>query len=355
MQGSKWMGMALVSGLCIIGSGWADWGEVEPVKGNAGRSGKAKETTGITKENAEIIDCWIDPEDKWFFKEPKPCDEDFDWWNKPFFCVMDCGEWWGEWLPEGRLFTPFIADPHQVTYSVGWRFDDQVLARNVIPVSYGDAIPFYRFYNVWPWCGQLQIELEGALWAVFDPLHESSPLINADYYIGVPISYALGPWQFRLRGFHISSHIGDEFLLNHPDFHRRNPSAEFLDFFVSHDLTDEIRIYAGIGYIIHQDNSFHCKPFYADIGGEIHLWSLGFSDSSQRVYGAPVFAMFARYRGDNRRHVDMTYALGYEFGKMCGNERKVRALIEYHDGYSVEGQFSHRATNYLQILLTYGF
>jgi hypothetical protein len=212
------------------------------------------------------------------------------------------------------------------------------------------------FYNVWPWCGQLQIELEGALWAVFDPLHDSSPLINADYYIGVPISYGFGCWQFRLRGYHISSHIGDEFLLKHPNFHRKNPSAEYLDFFVAHDLTDEIRLYAGLGVIVHQDNSFHSEPFYADVGGEIRLYSIGFADNCQRVFGVPVFAIYARYRGDFHKHVDITYALGYEFGKICSmNERKVRALFEYHDGYSVEGQFAHCPSNYFQILLTYGF
>lgn len=287
---------------------------------------------------------------------PDCCRRD-SWWNKPLFCVTECCEpVWGEWFVEAPpLMRPFIADPRQVTYSAGWRFNDQVLVKNVIPVSFGDSIFLYRWHNVWPWCGELQIELEGAVWAVFDPLHDSSPLINADYYVGVPITYAIDNWQFRLRGYHISSHIGDEFLLNHPFFFRRNPSAEYLDFFVSHDLTNGIRIYGGLGVIMHQDESFRCHRFYADLGGEVRVWGLGFYDECQHLYGVPIFAVYMRHKGDFERHIDMTYALGYELGKTVCLERRVRAYLEYHDGYSVEGQFSKFPTNYFAIRLTYGF
>lgn len=279
------------------------------------------------------------------------------WMDKPIFCSYDSPECvWGEWLPEDPiLFRPFIADPHPMTFSVGWRFNDRVLVKNAIPVSYWDTIPFYRWYNVWPWCGELQIELEGALWAVFDPLHDSSPLIDADYYVGVPITYAIDNWQFRLRGYHISTHIGDEFLLNHPDFHRKNPSAEFLDFSISHDLTRDIRVYGVIGAVLHQDESFRQKRLIAELGTEIRPWGLSFLDECQRIYGVPVLAIHMRHKGCPRRHVDMTYALGYEFGKTCGLQRNLRILMEYHDGNSPDGQFSKYPTNYFQFQLSYGY
>lgn len=283
------------------------------------------------------------------------CDTCF--WDLPIFCTVQCNEpvTFELLVEEPPLMRPFIADPRQVTYSAGWRFDDDSLVQNVIPVSFGDLATLVRFYNVWPWCGELEVGLEGAVWAVFDPLHESSPLINADYYVGVPITYAIDRWQFRLRGYHISSHVGDEFLLNHPFFHRKNPSAEYLDFFISHDLTDSIRVYAGLGYIVHQDNSFRCKRFYADIGGEIRPWGYGFYDEGQCLYGVPFFAIYARHRGEFHNHADVTYALGYELGKTYGLERRMRVYVEYHDGYSLEGQFSHEPTSYLALRITYGF
>lgn len=264
-----------------------------------------------------------------------------------------CG---GVWLPEDPvLFRPFVADPRELDYSIGWRFNDQALVQNVIDVSFGDSIAFYRWCDVWPWAGQLQIELEGGLWAVFDPLHESSPLMNADYYVGVPITYAFGNWSFRLRGYHISSHIGDEFLLDHPGFDRRNPSAESLDFFVSHDLTSEIRLYGGLGVVVHQDESFKCGRFYASCGMELHVSRLGFTDIAQQVYGRPYYGMHFHFQTQQERHVNQTYVMGYEWGKLCGLQRILRVFFEYHDGYSLEGQFARCATNYCSVRCSYGF
>lgn len=263
---------------------------------------------------------------------------------------------YGVWMPEDPpLFRPFMADPRQVCYSVAWRFNDNVLDQNNIPVSYGDSFALYRWLNVGPWCGQLQIELEGGLWAVFDPCCESSPLINADYYVGVPITYAFDKWQFRLRGYHISSHIGDEFLLNHPHFDRRNPSAEYLDFFISHDLTEEIRIFGGLGWVMHQDESFHISPFYSALGFEVRLRRLGFYSAKDVLYGCPILGTYFRGSNDFKNHIDATYVLGYEFGKLCGLYRRLRMFLEYHDGYSVEGQFSEFPTNYFSVRITYGF
>ena len=44
-----------------------------------------------------------------------------------------------------------------------------------------------------------------------------------------------------------------------------------------------------------------------------------------------------------------------EIGKTCGLCRRLRLYLEYHDGYSVEGQWSCRATNYLSVKMQYGF
>ena len=259
-------------------------------------------------------------------------------------------------MPEDApLFRPFMADPRQVTYSAGWRFNDDALTKNIIDVSYGDSFAIYRWLDLGPMHGQLQIDLEGALWAVFNPCYESAPLINADYYVGVPITFSYDAWQFRLRGYHISSHIGDEFLLDHPHFVRKNPSAEYLDFFMSCDLTEEIRIYGGLGWVVAQDPSFKFNPFYSALGAELRLLRWGFLDYKNVIYGCPIFAMHFRQSGDIKNHIDGTYVLGYEFGKLCGLFRRLRIFAEYHDGYSVEGQFCKKPTHYFSVRTTYGF
>ncbi len=207
----------------------------------------------------------------------------------------------------------------------------------------------------WPFNGQLDISLEGGLWAVFAPLQKSSPLINADYFVAVPVTYAFGRWAFRIRGFHISSHLGDEFLIAYPHFKRKNPSAEYVDFFVSNYITDDIRLYGGIGVIAHMDKTFPIGRLYAACGVELHLSELGFVSARNQVYGRPFYGMHFHFQTRNERHLDQTYVLGYEWGKLCGLQRVLRAFIQYHDGYSWEGQFFRCPTKYFSVRVSYGY
>lgn len=253
------------------------------------------------------------------------------------------------------LFKPLLADPRQVWFSVGWRFNDQIFVRNVIDVSYADLFPIYRWWNLF-FCGDaLEIDLEGALWAIFDPLHDSSPLINADYYGGMPITYAYGPLSFRLRLYHISSHLGDEFLLNNPNFNRMNPSAEYIDLFASYQFTPELRIYAGYGYIMQRDISFPFKRNYIEWGAEAYFRRGQFFLAHDCLSGVPYFALHFRARQDNDWHEDGTYVLGYEFRKHSGLCRKLRVFMQYHQGFSCEGQFARQRTDYFSLRASYWY
>ena len=304
--------------------------------------------TGNDQETLEKEDC-LPPslyEDyTWYVTAP---DTDYEYARKH--------KLWGIWLPEGPpAFRPFIADPHQVTAGVAWRFNDQKLGKNLIPVSYGTFVPLFRWIDIWPMRGDLQFEIEGALWAIFDPLHDSSPLIDADYYIGFPLTYLFGNWAFRLRGYHISTHIGDEFLLDHHHFKRLNPSIEVFDFYVSNQFTRDIRLYGGVGWLACQDDSYRVGRFYCQLGAEIRFSKLGYRDYCNRLYGEPFFAMDFYYQTHFKNHINSNYALGYEWGKVSGNRHRLRIFLEYHDGYALEGQFSIYPTHYLSIRTTYGY
>lgn len=273
---------------------------------------------------------------------------------------MDCGNdrdltW--VWLFEAPpLFRPFAADPRARSYGAGWRWNDNAIAKNTIPISFADSFPIIRFYNIGPYNDQIEITLEGGLWGIFDPCDYSAPLINADYFAGFPITYNHGCWTFRLRGYHISSHLGDEFLLYvKPEIDRKNPSAEYVDFFASYEITDEIRLYGGGGVLIHQDPSFRCGSWYAECGMEVRIYQIGFVSSCDLLYVTPFYAMHFRYSPGFKNHLDQTYRVGYEIGKLCGLQRRVRAFLEYHDGYSLEGQFCKQPTNYFSVGLSYGY
>ncbi|MDP1836569.1 MAG: DUF1207 domain-containing protein [Chlamydiales bacterium] len=280
-------------------------------------------------------------------------------YGDPCDCGATCDPCWykhGILMPQCKtLFPQFMADPRAINMSVGWRFNDSVFDKNVIDVSYGQPFPIWRWFNVFCCGDAMEIDLEGALWAIFEPLDDSAPLVNADYYVGFPLTWACGRWSWRLRGYHISSHIGDEYLIEHPGFDRRNPSAQYLDFFLAYQLTEAMRIYWGYGRIFMVDASFPVKRNYFEWGVETYFPYFNWDGYQYCVLGRPFYAMHFRFREDDNYREDATYVLGYELYKMTGLGGKLRGFLEYHKGASLEGQFCRFQTDYLSFRLSYGY
>ena len=265
----------------------------------------------------------------------------------------------GIWFPQmTELFLPLIADPRAATYSLGWRSGDRVCGNKCVGVSLGDDFPIYRWLDVWG--GDLQIGIEAAIWSVFnmDPHPNNvkgaaAELVNTDFYGGIPITYAIGPWSFRLRGFHISGHLGDEYMIDHPNVKRLNPSVEAIDFFVSYQATEAIRLYVGPGVYVNSDPTFPWKPIYFEYGTEARF--LGSKFLKQKLYGTCFIALLWRNLEQLDYNFDGTYRMGYEFSKLQGIGRKFRLYIGYHHGYSLEGQFAKERTHYFEYNMNYGF
>jgi len=261
------------------------------------------------------------------------------------------------WFPQNTvLFAPLVADPRQVSYSIAYRFHDQGTSDRVFGISFGDLFPLVRWRRVGPWGGDLQLDIEAGCFAIFEADEHSTPLLNNDYYLSFPLTYAVKKWSFRLRGWHLSSHLGDEYMENHPEVERLNVSREGIDFFASYQMTCAIRLYGGIGWVIHEDKDFERERGYLEYGTELRL--IGASSCYCGLYGTPFLAMHFRHwkdpidkKYDNNR----TYALGYEWSKLSGVGRKARIFLEYHEGFSLEGQFSRIETEYVSIRLSYGF
>lgn len=280
----------------------------------------------------------------------------------------------GIWFPQmTELFAPLIAAPRQISYTVGWRSGDRVCGNKAVDISLGDDFAVYRWLDVL-WHGDLQIGIEAGIWSVFnmDPNHKNEPgteLVNTDFYCGIPLTYARDKWSFRLRGYHISSHLGDEFLVNHPNFvlvntgpesvrdnpreRRVNPSIEAIDFAVSYQASEGIRLYGFPGAIVHSDESYHWKPMYIEYGTEVRF--LGTKFYKQKLYGTMYIGLHWRNYQELDWNFDGTYRIGYEFSKLQGIGRKFRFYVMYHHGYSLEGQFQKLRTHYMEYNLSYGF
>lgn len=267
----------------------------------------------------------------------------------------------GIWFPQmTELFQPLVADPRQVNYTLGYRAGDHVIGVKTVNIALGDDFPIYRWLNVFCWHGDLQIGIEAGIWSVFnmdpDPDYAGpTELVNTDFYVGIPLTYAVNQWSFRLRGYHISSHLGDEYMVNHAGhFKRVNPSMEAIDFYTSYQATEGIRLYVGPGVIVHSDETYPEKPpLYIQYGTEARFW--GHKFYCQRLFGTFFFAMHIRNMQWLHWDFDGTYRLGYEFSKLAGVGRKLRFYVGFHQGFSLEGQFQKKHTHYFEFNFAYGF
>lgn len=128
-------------------------------------------------------------------------------------------------LPEQAMFAPLLADPRQPRFSMSYqRYEIGDAPFNAASVAFGEYFGLASGFlgkN-----GSSQIGIQGAVFALFKFDGPSNDLVNADYWIGFPLTYRRGRDSYLLRLYHQSSHLGDEFLLGNPGVTRINLSYE---------------------------------------------------------------------------------------------------------------------------------
>ncbi len=260
----------------------------------------------------------------------------------------------GIWFPQNTvLFQPLVADPRQVTNGAALRFNDRVIGKHVGAVFFGDDFIFLRLKDILYWRGDMDLGIEAGIFSTFHLDKPKACMFNTDFYVAALVTYAFDRWSFRFRLWHLSSHIGDEFLIANPGFDRRNLSDEGVDFFASYQWGQAIRLYAGIGDIFDRDKEFPEHPFYLEWGAEIRVF--GGRDCFNKLYFQPFLAMHFRAWEEHHYDLDQNYALGVEWSKIQGIGRRLRLFVEYHNGFSKEGQFCKERCSYIALKTTYGF
>ena len=116
-------------------------------------------------------------------------------------------------------------------------------------------------------------------------------------------------------------------------------------------MNDVLRLFGGIGSIIHSDAEMRLKPFYLEYGFEARAFRHNF----KQLYGQPFLSVHIKNAQEHGFNFDATYALGYEWGKIQGIGRKIRLFAEYHHGFSPDGQFFKKRDEFFSIRLAYGF
>lgn len=235
------------------------------------------------------------------------------------------------YFPTGDVFSPIIADPKQPQFFMSLRTYDATFGNVTVgAVGYGETFGLFRRSSRRSGDG-LQISIAGALFAQFNMDAESHDLVNADYTIGLPVTYRKGKTSGRARLYHQSSHLGDEFLLNNLSQTRVNYSYEAMELLVARDI-QPVRVFVGGEYFVNVDpSSFHRNMFHGgiDYRGPTRILNIG------RLVGGVDWKSFE----ENDWSFSTSIVGGFEFGDPGAGRRHLRLLGEAYFGHAPNGQF----------------
>jgi len=243
-----------------------------------------------------------------------------------------------EVLPRGNLFDPLIADPRWAHFSAAYQYfvDDEEIS-GAGAVSFGETFGLLR--GPASFDGRWQLDFQAAVFGLFDLEAASKDLINADYWVGLPLSYRRGDFSAMFRVYHQSSHLGDEFLLrNRVD--RINLSYEAADLKLSYDIGYGLRAYGGGGVLLHREPS-DLDRLSTQIGLE-YLAPYTLGDGLLR----PVAAVDLQNREESRWASDLSVRAGVQFESPDEISQRLQLMLEYFNGRNPNGQFYDRTLEY---------
>jgi hypothetical protein len=233
-------------------------------------------------------------------------------------------------LKESRL-----ASQHTYIKDQGWSWD-AVLGARIGLLRYGNQDP------VRP--DGFQVDVEASAQPRLD-VPDDVNLISSDFRAGVPLTWGNGPFRTKLAYYHLSSHLGDEFLLANPRYDRLNYSRDCVVLGETIFLTDELRIYGEVAWAFQNDV---CDPWELQFGLDYApVRPTGWS-------GAPFFAV----NGHLRQEVNFggTFVLESGWSWLSDqNSRLLRFGLQYHNGQSPQFSFYQRSEQAVGLGLWYDF
>jgi hypothetical protein len=247
----------------------------------------------------------------------------------------------GKWFCKEPLFeTPIATTTKEVASSASFRnhINNDIAYTGF--VSIGDTVPIYRWFDLFQEGSSFEIGVGGAVWANFDLEDISTDLINADYLFQIPFTYSIKNWSYRFRIYHISSHLGDEFMVRNPDIERKNPSFEAIEYLTSLQYDSKLRLYNGFGLIIGDDPKFTIGKMYTQIGLEYkHPINLSYNGLDFFLF----YAMDFQFWEIHGFKPFISLGPGIEISTPEHNDAKFRIFLNYYNGYK-DGQFFYEPT-----------
>ena len=143
--------------------------------------------------------------------------------------------------PSPAVFPSLLADPKEPEFFATYLWQrSSRLASRLGSVGFGQT---FGVLGTRDW----QLSIAAGVFSQFDLSSSTADLMNTDYLVGLPLAYRRGGTTMRLRLYHQSSHLGDEYMI-HAHAQRVDLSFEAGELLLSRELA-HWRVYGGGEYL----------------------------------------------------------------------------------------------------------
>lgn len=176
---------------------------------------------------------------------------------------------------------------------------------------------------------------------------ESLDVDAVDFKVGVPITWTKGQFQAKLEWYHISSHLGDEFLLKNPGFNRLDYLRDSIVLGGGYFPTPDVRIYADADFAYNTNGG--AEPWHFQFGVDYSPVCI-----SERGKPQPFMAINSLIRQEVNYSGGVNFVAGWQWR---GHEKEslFRAGFQYYAGQSLQLSFLNEYEELFGFGLWYDF
>ena len=244
------------------------------------------------------------------------------------------------WLPDGLLYEPYLAGEKEPRMRVTMIHGDET--GTAIETSIGGRFGLVRNGTPGPFRPQgNQLDLEAAVQSRLNA--DGHTLIALDYRFGIVRTCRRGPSAIKYGYYHVSAHMGDEFLLMQSVFPRVNYTRDSVLFGTTWNLTPDTMVYGEVAYSFLR--GFGARP-----------WELqyGIQYSPACPGGSPFVGINAHLRQDFDFDGVLNVMAGWQWRGAQSN-RVFRLGVQYFDGPSLQYSFFNAQEQFIGVGISYDY
>lgn len=256
------------------------------------------------------------------------------------------GEQW-RWhiLPSGLIYRSYLAGIRESRMGSNWFHENGDLP-NLWDITLGGRASILRYGTGGGFQPEgFEVQIEGAALPRLETNDGRRDLVSTDYRFGIPLVYGIGAYQMKLAYYHLSSHLGDEYI-ERTGATRINYVRDAFVWGHSYYWTDNLRLYGELGWAFHYDGG--AEPWELQFGAD---WSPGYPTT---IWGAPFAAVNAHLRQEVDWGGNFVLQAGWAWRGGSGGQL-FRVGLQYYNGKSAQYEFFNDSEQQIGAGIWYDF